>query len=115
MTDEELREYRTNSKVMFDAIESCLEFLLRSRRNITIARTGDSDTGKKVQVGLTNSIDIESYKEDINFRKDVLRYLKKMKKYFQFDDGYSVREVFILDVGFGLTWYEFNYSKSPIY
>ena len=115
MTDEELREYQTNSKIMLDAIEPCLGFLLRSRRNITIARTGDSVTGKKVQVGLTNSIDIESYKESINFRKDVLRYFKKMKKYFQFDDGYSVREVFILDDGFGLTWYEFNYSKSPIY
>lgn len=114
MTDEEWKEYQSNTQAMFDALESCLGHLLRGGRNITIARTGDSNIGKKVQVVITNSIDLEIYAECINFRKDVLKYFKKMKKYFQFDNGYSVREVLVLDAGFGLTEYEFNYSKFMI-
>lgn len=111
MTDKERIEYEYNTRVMFDALESCLGYLLRSGRNISIARTGDPDTGRKVQVTITNSIDLEIYMESINFRKDVLKYFKKMKKYFKFDDGYSVREVLVLDAKFGLTGYEFIYSK----
>lgn len=112
MTVTEWDEYRNNTSIMLDNLESCIHHLLRSGRNISISRTGNSDTGKKVQVEITSSIDLECYMECINFRKDVLRYFKKLKKYFRHDTGYSVREVFILDNGFGLTEYEFNYSKS---
>lgn len=112
MTDKEWKEYQNNTSIMLDNLESCIHHLLRSGRNISISRSGNSDTGKRVQVEITSSIDLECYVECINFRKDVFRYFKKLKKYFRHDTGYSVREVFILDARFGLTEYEFNYSKS---
>lgn len=37
-----------------------------------------------------------------------------MKKYSRHDTGYFIREVFVLDVGFGLTGYEFKYPKSLV-
>lgn len=114
MTDEEWKEYQSNIKVMFDSLEACLQQLLRKGRNINISRTGNSDEGRKVQVEITNSLDLEIYAEYVNFRKDVLKYFKKMKKYSRHDTGYFIREVFVLDVGFGLTGYEFKYPKSLV-
>lgn len=114
MTDKEWAEHQSNTKVMFDSLEACLKQLLRSGRNINISRTGNSDEGKKVQVEITNSLDLEIYAEYVNFRKDVLKYFKKMKKYSRHDTGYFIREVFVLDVGFGLTGYEFKYPKSLV-
>ena len=114
MTNEEWKEYQSNTKVMFDNLEACLQQLLRSGRNISISRTGNSVEGIKVQVEITNSLDLEIYVECVNFRKDVLKYFKKMKKYTKHDTGYFIREVFVLDVGFGLTGYEFKYPKSLV-
>lgn len=114
MTDEEWKEYQSNTKVMFDSLEACLQQLLRSRRNINISRTGNSDEGRKVQVEITNSLDLEIYVEYVNFRKDVLKYFKKMKKYSRHVTCDFIREVFVLDVGFGLTGYEFKYPKSLV-
>lgn len=114
MTDEEWKEYQSNTKVMFDSLEACLQQLLRKGRNINISRTGNSDEGRKVQVEITNLLDLEIYAEYVNFRKDVLKYFKKMKKYSRHDTGYFIREVFFLDVGFGLTGYEFKYPKSLV-
>ena len=105
-------EYRTNTGIMFAALENCIQSLVRSKNNIVISRTGNVDEGRKVRVELMNSADIELYLDYVNFRKDVLKYLKEVKKYFRFVSGYSVREVFILDAGFGLTWYEFIYNES---
>ena len=114
MTDEEWKEYQSNTKVMFDSLEACLKHLLRSGRNINISRTGNSDEGRKVQVEITNSLDLEIYAEYVNFRKDVLKYFKKMKKYTKHDTCDFIREIFVLDVGFGLTGYEFKYPKSLV-
>ena len=104
-------KYRTNTGIMFAALESCIQSLVRTKNNIVISRTGNVDEGRKVRVELMNSADIENYIECVNFRKDVLDYLKKVKKYLRFVNENSVREVFILDAGFGLTWYEFNYNE----
>lgn len=105
-------EYRTNTGIMFAVLENCIQSLVRAKNNIVISRTGNVDEGRKVRVEVMNSADIENYIECINFRKDVLEYFKKMKKYLRFVNVSSVREVFILDAGFGLTWYEFIYNKS---
>lgn len=104
-------EYRTNTGIMFSALEACIQQLVRTGNNINISRTGNLDNGKKVRVEIFNPIDIEVYIDYVNFRKDVLKYLKKVKKYFRFISGCSVREVFILDAGFGLTEYEFIYNE----
>lgn len=105
-------EYCTNTEIMFAALENCIQSLVRAKNNIVISRTGNVDEGRKVRVELMNSADIENYIECINFRKDVLEYFKKMKKYLRFVNVSSIREVFILDAGFGLTWYEFIYNES---
>ena len=104
-------KYRTNTEIMFAALENCIQSLVRTKNNIVISRTGNVDEGRKVRVELMNSADIEKYIECVNFRKDVLEYFKKMKKYLRFVNVSSVREVFILDAGFGLTWYEFIYNE----
>lgn len=104
-------EYRTNTGIMFSALEACIQQLVRTGNNISITRTGDLDNGKKVRVEIFNPIDVEVYIDYVNFREDVLKYFKKVKKYFRFTNGYSVREVFILDAGFGLIEYEFSYNE----
>lgn len=104
-------KYRTNTEIMFAALENCIQSLVRTKNNIVISRTGNVDEGRKVRVELMNSADIENYIKCVNFRKDVLEYFKKMKKYLRFVNVSSVREVFILDAGFGLTWYEFIYNE----
>ena len=114
MTDEEWKECQNNSSIMFDSLEACLQQLLRKGRNISISRTGNSDEGRKVQVEITNSLDLEIYAEYVNFRKDVLKYFKKMKKYSRHDTCDFIREIFVLDIGFGLTGYEFKYPKSLV-
>nr|DAP76045.1 MAG TPA: hypothetical protein [Caudoviricetes sp.]DAS28881.1 MAG TPA: hypothetical protein [Caudoviricetes sp.] len=104
-------EYRTNTRIMFSALEACIQQLVRTGNNISISRTGNLDNGKRVRVEIFNPIDVEVYIDYVNFREDVLKYLKKVKKYFRFTNGHSVREVFILDAGFGLTEYEFSYNE----
>lgn len=104
-------EYRTNTGIMFSTLEACIQQLVRTGNNISISRTGNLDNGKRVRVEIFNPIDVEVYIEYVNFREDVLKYFKKVKKYFRFANGHSVREVFILDAGFGLTEYEFNYKE----
>lgn len=104
-------EYRNKTQMMISILETCISSLVRSRNNIVISRSGNVDEGRKVRVEIMNPADIELYLDYVNFRKDVLKYLKEVKKYFRFVSGYSVREVFILDAGFGLTEYEFNYNE----
>ena len=111
MTDEEWKEYQSNTQVMFSALESCLQQLLRAGRNVSISRIGDSDTGRKVLVDITNKIDLEVYTECINFRKDVFDFFKLKRKYYWSNNGNIVREVFILDAGHGLIEYEFTYAS----
>lgn len=114
MTDEEWKEYQSNTGVMFSVLEDCLKGLISFRRNVTISRTGNLDEGKRVRVELMNKYDVSYYQECINFRKDVLDYFKKQKKCFWSNNGYMIREVYLLDGGYGLTEYEFIYSKSLI-
>lgn len=40
-------EYRTNTGIMFAALEACIQQLVRTGNNISISRTGNLDNGKK--------------------------------------------------------------------
>lgn len=77
-------EYRTNTGIMFSALEACIQKLVRTGNNISISRTGNLDNGKKVRVEIFNPIDVEVYIDYVNFREDVLKYFKKVKKVFSF-------------------------------
>lgn len=114
MTDEEWKEYQSNTGVMFEVLESCLKGLISFRRNVCISRTGNLDEGRRVHVELMNNYDVSYYNECISSRKDVLDYFKLQKKYFWSNNGYMVREVFLLDGGYGLTEYEFIYRASDL-